>query len=500
MRFWTHAYVLFQFAVLAYFAALNLLYAWFGYLGLRSIVIYSRELSQLSLTDALERDLELPVSILVAAHNEERSIVASVHSLLALHYPEFEVIVVSDGSTDRTVEALADAFAVVEQPRVYRRAIQTATVLRSFRSLRHPNLSVVEKERGGRADALNAALNLARFPVVAAVDADSILDAEAILRASRLFMEDESVVAIGGTVRPVNGAVMVDGRVSHLRMPRGWIERFQVLEYARAFFTGRAGWSHLDALLIISGAFGLFRREPVMQVGGFSTRTVSEDMDLVVKLHRHYRRSGRPYKILFTPDPICWTEVPSTMKILRQQRNRWHRGLWETLWTHREMLFNPRYGRLGFLAVPYFFFFEALGPVVEVLGYVMLVSSYFLHVLFFQFAVLFMVLSVLYGMLLSQMAVGIETLLLSRYPRTRDRVILLAAALFEFLGYRQVLTFERFIAMFQIRHKRGKWGAMTRSGLEAPAPPLPLPTPQILPGLPLLAPPAETPDATMAQR
>jgi cellulose synthase/poly-beta-1,6-N-acetylglucosamine synthase-like glycosyltransferase len=464
MSGWTYVYVVCQFAVLVYFAVLNLLYAWFGYLGLRSVMVYARALSQLSLTDALERDLDMPVSILVPAHNEELSIVASVGSLLSLHYPEFEVIVVSDGSSDGTIAALREGFALVEQPRVYRKAIDTATVVRSFRSLRHPNLIVIEKERGGRADALNAALNFSRFPLVAAVDADSLLDAEAILRASRLFLEDEQVVAVGGTVRPVNGAVMVEGRVSQLRMPRSWIERFQVLEYARAFFTGRAGWSHLDALLIISGAFGLFRRDPVMAVGGFSTRTVSEDMELVVRLHRHYRRDGRPYKILFTPDPICWTEVPSSMKVLRHQRNRWHRGLWETLWTHREMLFNPRYGRLGFLAVPYFFFFEGLGPVVEMAGYALLVASYFTHVLFVQFAVLFMLLSVLYGMMLSQMAVGIETLLLSRYPRTRDRVILIGAALLEFCGYRQILTFERFIAMFQIRSKRGKWGSMVRGG------------------------------------
>jgi cellulose synthase/poly-beta-1,6-N-acetylglucosamine synthase-like glycosyltransferase len=477
MSRWVYVYVLAQFVVLAYFAALNLLYSWFGYLGIRSIMVYARGLSQLSLTDALERDLDMPVSILVPAYNEEMTIVASVRSMLALHYPEYEVIVVSDGSSDRTVDVLVEAYALVEQPRVYRRALDTATVLRSFRSLRHPNLIVVEKDRGGRADALNAALNHSQYPLIAAVDADSLLDAEAILRASRLFLEDERVVAVGGTVRPVNGALMAEGRVTQLRMPRTWIERFQVLEYARAFFTGRAGWSHLDALLIISGAFGLFRREPVMHVGGFTKQIVAEDMELVVKLHRHFRGRGIPYRILFTPDPICWTEVPAKMKILRHQRNRWARGLWETLWKHREMLFNRRYGRLGFVAVPYFLFFEALGPVVEVIGYLLIVTSYFLHVLFVEFAVLFTLLSVLYGMLLSQMAVGIETLLLSRYPRTRDRLILMGAALLEFCGYRQILTFERFVAMFQISSKRGKWGSMVREGWQGEGGPVTTPEP-----------------------
>jgi cellulose synthase/poly-beta-1,6-N-acetylglucosamine synthase-like glycosyltransferase len=444
---------------------LNLLYALFGYLGLRSITIYARESSQLLLKDLMERDLELPVSIMVAAHNEEKSIVASVGSLLALEYPEFEVVVVSDGSTDATIDRMMESFALAEQPRVYRRALPTRPILRSFRSLRHPNLIVVEKLRGGRADALNAALNHARYPLIAAVDADSVLNADAILRASRLFLEDEKLVAVGGTIRPLNGAVMQDGRVTAVRMPHRWIERFQILEYARAFFTGRAGWSSLDALLIISGAFGLFRREAVIQVEGFWAETVGEDMELVVRLHKHFRRARIPYRILFTPDPICWTEVPSTMRLLRAQRNRWHRGLWETLWRHRDMMLNPRYGRVGMVAFPYFVFFEALGPIVEALGYLVLVVGFIFHFLFIQFALLFLALSVLYGMLLSQMAVGIETLLLSRYPRFRDRILLVGAALLEFVGYRQILTFERLISTFQINKRRGQWGAMKHIGM-----------------------------------
>lgn len=465
MRAWTFVFAVFQLGVLGYFAVLNLLYALFCYLGLRSVMIYAREQSQIALKDLLEQDLGLPVSILVPAYNEELSIVASVSSFLAMHYPEFEVIVVSDGSTDGTVDRLMMSFALVEQPRVYRRALPSEPIHRTFRSLRHPNLLVIEKERGGRADALNAGLNMARYPLVAAVDADSVLDAEAILRASRLFLEDETVVAVGGTIRPLNGAVMVEGRVTGLRMPDRWIERFQVLEYARAFFTGRAGWSHFDALLIISGAFGLFRREPVMEAGGYWTGTVCEDMELVVRLHKRYRKAGKPYRIVFTPDPICWTEVPSTMSDLRKQRNRWHRGLWETLGRHKDMMFNPRYGRLGLLALPYFLAFEALGPVIEVSGYILMPLSFFLGILFVPFAVMFVLLAVLYGMLLSQMAVGIETLLLSRYPRFRDRVILFGAAFLEFFGYRQVLTVERFFAMFQIRRRRGEWGAMQREGI-----------------------------------
>ena len=470
MSVWHPLVVAAELAVLGYFAVLNVLYTLFGYLGLRSVVTEARQQSELALKDMLERDLEMPVSILVPAHNEERTIVASVHSMLSLHYPEFEVIVACDGPTDATLQRLIDAFALVEEPRLYRRAIATRPVLRTFRSLRHPNLVVLEKENGGKADALNAAVNLARYPLIAALDADSVLDAEAILRASRRFLEDEAVVAIGGTIRPLNGAEFVDGRVSALRVPRRWVERFQVLEYGRAFFTGRSGWSRFGALLIISGAFGLFRRDPVVEVGGFWTGTVCEDMELVVRLHRHYREMGVPYRILFTPDPICWTEVPSTMRQLRRQRNRWHRGLWETLWRHRDMIWNPRYGRLGMLAMPYFLVFEALAPVVEVVGYVVLVLGLAFDFVNVPFALMFVGLAVLFGMLLSQVAVGVETMLLARYPRVRDRGLLLLAAVLESLGYRQILALERFAATFQVRRRRGEWGPMRRTGIPAPQP------------------------------
>jgi cellulose synthase/poly-beta-1,6-N-acetylglucosamine synthase-like glycosyltransferase len=214
---------------------------------------------------------------------------------------------------------------------------------------------------------------MARYPLFAAVDADSLLDGEAILRATRLFVEDETLIGVGGTIRPLNAAVVQDGRVLEAKIPKKWLERFQILEYARAFFTGRAGWSHFKSLLIISGAFGLFRRTAVLEAGGFKVGTVAEDMELVVRLHKRFRQQRKPYNIRFTPDPICWSEVPSDLGTLRRQRNRWHRGLWETLWTHRTMLFNPRYGRLGMVAVPYFWIFEALAPVIEISGYVLVV-------------------------------------------------------------------------------------------------------------------------------
>ncbi|MEN2981835.1 MAG: glycosyltransferase [Thermus sp.] len=468
MRLLPFLFFFYQLLVLWYFAFLNLLYAVFAFFGLRMVARYARELSELSLKDLLEREAYLPVSILVPTYNEEKTIAASVRSFLSLHYPEFEVIVVADGPKDRTLEVLKEAFRLVEVDLVFRRVLPSKPIRALYRSLTHPNLLVVDKENGGKADALNAGLNLARYPLFCAVDADSLLDAQALLRASRLFLEDDRVLAVGGTIRPLNGAVVREGVVEALRLPRGFLEKMQIIEYARAFFMGRAGWSAMGALLIISGAFGLFRRGEVLRLGGYRTDTVGEDMELVVRLHRRAREEGREYRILYTPDPICYTEVPPDWATLRRQRNRWHRGLWEVLWHHRAMLFNPRYGRLGFLAMPYFLLFEALAPVVEILGYLLLPVFYFLGFFHREFALLFFLLALGYGVLLSQLAVGMETLLLKRYPRFSDRLVLLGLAFLEALGYRQLLALERFLATFQVWRKRGVWGEMRRKGLEAP--------------------------------
>ena len=458
---------LYQVVILWYFAFLNFFYALFAFFGLGMVARYTRELSELSLKDLLEREAYLPVSILVPTYNEERTIAHSVRSFLSLHYPEFEVIVVADGPKDQTLEVLKEAFRLVEVEWVYRRALPTKPVRAVYRSLVYPNLIVVDKENGGKADALNAGLNLARYPLFCAVDADSLLDAQALLRASRLFLEDHRVLAVGGTIRPLNGAVVREGVVEALHLPRSFLEKMQILEYARAFFMGRAGWSALGALLIISGAFGLFRREEVLRVGGYRTDTVGEDMELVVRLHRRAREAGQEYRIVYIPDPICYTEVPADWATLRRQRNRWHRGLWEVLWSHRGMLFNPRYGRLGLVAMPYFVFFEALAPVVEVLGYALFPIFYLLGFFNAEFALLFFLLAVAYGVLLSHLAVGMETLLLKRYPRLRDRLALLLLAILEGLGYRQILAWERFLATFQVWRKRGVWGEMRRKGLES---------------------------------
>jgi cellulose synthase/poly-beta-1,6-N-acetylglucosamine synthase-like glycosyltransferase len=457
-------FIFYQYVVLAYFAIIQLIYALLNSLGAREIVRFNREASRGTLDNLLQREAYIPISILVAAYNEELSIVSSVRSLLSLHYPVFEVLVASDGSTDRTVELMIEAFDMVEIDYKYQMFIECQPVHRVYRSRRYENLTMLEKDNGGKADATNAVANMARYPLLCAADADSLLDASAILRIVQQFRLDERVVAAGGTVRPLNDSEIVGGRIVKLKVPKTWAAQMQVIEYNRAFFSGRTGWAALDSLLIISGAFGIFRRDVIVAVGGWAHWTITEDIELVIRIHRYFRQRGEDYKIRFVPDPVCWTEVPSDITSLRRQRNRWHRGLIEVLWVYRHMIFNPRYGRIGWVALPYMLFVEALSPFVEFFGYIFLPLAYLMGILSLEVAWLFLGLSYMLGVWLTLVTMGLENLLYQRYESPRDYIVLIFATLFEMIGYRQLMVWERFIATFQVQSKKGQWGAMKRTG------------------------------------
>jgi cellulose synthase/poly-beta-1,6-N-acetylglucosamine synthase-like glycosyltransferase len=455
-----------ELVVLGYFAVLNGLYVLSFVVAAEQMRRRVREDYAVRLRDLLRSPATKPISLLVPAFDEEETIATSVATVLELHYPEFEVIVVNDGSRDATLEVLVEAFELRPMPVPAWRGPPHAEIHQAYRSARDPRLIVVDKVNGGKADALNAALAIARYPLFCAVDADSLLDAEALARIADDFAYDPDLVAAGGTIRVLNAAE-TDGRgtVLRLRVPSSWIERFQVVEYTRAFLAGRTAFSAARMLLIISGAFGVFRREAVLAVGGYRIDTVGEDMELVVRLHRRMREQGRPYRIRYLIDPVCWTQVPRDRATLARQRDRWHRGLLETLWRHRGMLLRPGYGRLGLLAMPYFWAFEALAPLLEVGGYLLVLGLLATGQLDPLFATAFLALAIVYGVLVSVAAFGIEVFLRTRYPTLRDRWRLLVAALAENLGYRQWLALVRFRATFQVARQAGVWGEMKRERL-----------------------------------
>ncbi len=453
----------FQLFILIYFFIVNAIYTMFIAVAVfhifRFMILIRRERLELMLSNVLYR----PISILVPAYNEEETIVSSLKSLLNLHYPEFEVVVINDGSTDNTMEVLKKELKLVRIDKPVRKVIEHKPVKDIYISLDFPNLIVVDKENGGKADALNCGINVCNYPLFCCIDADSILEEEALLRASRLFVEDKLVIATGGTVRVLNNSVVKGGRVVEIKAPKKWVEIFQVIEYTRGFLSGRTAWNIFNSLLIISGAFGIFRKDAVMMVGGYR-HTVGEDMDLVVRLHRHFIEEKIPYKILFVPDPICWTQVPSDLKSLLKQRNRWHRGLIDSLWFSKKMFFNPRYGWVGMLGYPYFVFVEALGPMVEFLGYLGVVLFYLFGMLNREFALLFFLLAFLWGILISVGSILIDNLMYRRYGHFKDILKLCVFSIIEAFGYRQLIVMERFVALFQFWYRA--WGKPKRKRIE----------------------------------
>ncbi|HEV8196887.1 MAG TPA: glycosyltransferase [Gemmatimonadales bacterium] len=453
--------------VLVYFVVLSAGYFITGLFAFRSLRRYVRRLRSLDIEDLLGSTGMPPITLIAPAFNEEATCVEATRSLLTLRYGDMEILVCNDGSKDRTMERLTEAFDLEEAFRLQTGDIPTAGIRGVYRSRVHHVLWVIDKDNGGKADTLNAGLNFCRTPLFCAMDADSLLEREALTRIVRPFVEDASTIAAGGVIRIINGCTVEEGAVTDVRLPRELLPRFQVLEYLRAFLAGRMGWHELNSTLIISGAFGVFRRELVVEVGGYATDTVGEDMELVVRLHRHCLENKIPYSIGFVPDPVAWTECPSTLKVLGRQRDRWQRGLVEVLLRHRRMLLNPRYGRIGMLAYPYFVFLEMLSPLIEVLGYVGFFVALALGRVSTLYATAFLSVAIGLGIGLSFTAVALEELGFRRYPKRSDLYRLIWLAVAENFGYRQLTALWRLRGLVTVFRKAKGWGRMERRGFGA---------------------------------
>lgn len=410
--------------------------------------------------------LEPGITIVVPAFNEAPTISAAVQSMLQLDYPDFEIVVVNDGSTDATLQVLREGFALQPFPEAYRQQLPVQPVRGIWRSRRHPALRVVDKANGGRSDAVNAGINAAQRALVCIVDADSVLLSDSLRRLVRPFTRDARVVAAGGTVRVSNGCRIAHGHVERVEVPRRWLARLQVVEYLRSFLYGRLGWSLPNALPLISGAFGLFRRNELVAAGGLSVGTIGEDMEVVLRLHRRLRAAGRDYRIAFVPDAVCWTEAPETRAVLRSQRRRWQRGLMESLWANRALFGR---GAIGTVAMPFLLLFEGLGPLVELAGYGVMTALLASGQLSWPGFGAFLLMAFGLGVLLSASALLLEELAFRTYPHAHQLAPLVAAVVVENLGYRQLHVWWRVTGLWQwATRRRQTWGTMTRLGSTPP--------------------------------
>jgi cellulose synthase/poly-beta-1,6-N-acetylglucosamine synthase-like glycosyltransferase len=433
--------------ILIYFIGLNSVYLMLNILSISGIARYmqSRDVAGLP---HLFSGFAPPVTIIVPAYNEEEHILNTLRSLFQHNYPEYEIVVVNDGSSDRTLDIMKKEYSLVPFPEAYRNRIPSKHVRAVYHSTIDPRLRVIDKENGGRGDAVNAGINIARYPWFCRVDADSILQKDSLLLIVQPLLEDPTVVACGGTVRVANGCKSKDGIFIEADLSRKPLVLFQIVEYLRAFLYGRMGWSPMNAHLIISGAFGIYHKETVVAVGGYRSDTVGEDMELVVRLHRILSKQKKPYHITFVPEPICWTEVPDTRKKLKRQRITWQIGLIESLMMNRGLLFHDQGTFAGWLAFPFALFFEWMGPIVETLGYIIIIVGFIVGFISMKAFITFLILAIGFGVLLSTSALLLEEMSFHLYKKPWHIITLFASSIVENFGYRQLNTLWRVIAIF----------------------------------------------------
>lgn len=455
----------FAWFAIGYTAFVNGTYFAYTLVAMGSIRKHLRTRSSERLEQIFRSRLVPPISVILTAYNESATIVDAVHAMMRLLYSQYEVVVVNDGSTDGTLDLLIEAFELEPIEKTYEESLPTEIVRGVYASFRFPRLVVVDKVNGGcKADATNAGINAASYPLICACDADSLLEEDALLQLALPMIDRlDFIPASGGVVRAANGATVTRGTLQGIRLAKRPIEIFQVVEYLRAFLAGRTAQSAMNIMLIVSGAFGLFNKAVVKEVGGYDKTAIGEDFELIVRVAKYLHEIKRPFEVVFVPQTVCWTMVPHRWRSLANQRNRWHRGLIQTLAWHRDMLFNPKYGRTGVFGMGYFALIEFLGPLVELAGYAIFPLGLLLHLIDPYSAILFFIISVLGGVILSLAALLLEELSFHRYSRWRELGTLALFAFLENFGYRQLTLWWRVRGMVDYLRKGAHvWGEMQR--------------------------------------
>ncbi|WP_211147014.1 glycosyltransferase family 2 protein [Paenibacillus dokdonensis] len=442
----------------------NILY--FAIMGLsyRNISTIFRRSKYSSYNTLSGSELVPSVSLLVPAYNEELTIIENVYCLMTLNYPNYEVIVINDGSSDETLSVLISEFKLekMSNPEI-RGTIETNDMRGIYHNPDYPQLFIIDKVNGGKADSLNAGINFSHYPLISSIDADSLLEKDALIRMARMYMENpEEMVAIGGDVRIANGCLIENGAVKKVSLPRKIWPMFQSIEYLKAFLGGRIGWSHINGLVIVSGAFGLFRKDYVIAVGGYRGGYPGEDMNIIIKLHRYMLSHKLPYKVAFCPEAVCWTQAPDSYKIISNQRMRWGRGNLKNMIENRGMLFNPKYKVMGMITMPYNVLFETFNPYFRITGLLALIGYTLLDMTHWRILLTFFLLNFLSGYLLSVGAIILEEIAFRRFKKLSDLWKMLLFSALKFAGYHQLGVIWRVQGHIQYLRKNNSWGAMTR--------------------------------------
>lgn len=454
--------------ILGYAILIMSSYLILAYLSAKELRSYLRKNSFVDYDVLLTSEFAPKLSLIAPAYNEGFTIEENVKSLLSLNYNNYQVIVVNDGSKDDSMEILINTYDLVLTDLEVHSKIETKKIKGLYRSRNaaFKKLIVVDKENGGKADALNAGLNIAEYPYVVCIDVDCILDKDSLLKLAKPFLESygKRIIATGGVVRIANQCVIKNGRMVEVNVPDRMLSRIQVLEYLRAFLLGRMAWGSLDGLLLISGAFGAFDKEIALLAGGYSTKTVGEDMELVVRMRRYMLENKLPYSVSYIPDPLCWTEAPEDFKIFKKQRSRWMRGTIETLSFHKKMCLNPKYKLLGMISIPYWTLFEFLAPGIEFIGVVTTLVFLVLGLLNWHFFFLLVLFVYTFAIFFSVIALYCEERTYHKYPKQADFLKLLLAAFIEPFYFHPLTVYAALVGYKDKIKGTSGWGEMTRKG------------------------------------
>lgn len=427
-----------------------------------SITLYKQKRLQ-PLKEKLTTNYDIPVSIIVPAHNEEVTVIDTVKSLLNIEYENYEIIVVDDGSTDNTAKELIEYF---EMHRVYK-PIKRQIKCKKEKFVYETNaekvpITVVRKDNGGKADSLNLGINTARYPYFICMDADSMLQYDSLKNITKPMLEQEDIVACGGLIRISNNVNFENGRVKEYKLPKSLLASMQVLEYDRSFFASRIMLDGFNGNLIISGAFGIFKRDLVIDVGGYDTNTVGEDMELVMKLHVFCKLHNMKYSIKYVPDAICWSQAPERLKDLIKQRKRWHIGLFQSMTKYKELFLNMKFGLISFISYIYFLIYELLSPIIEIIGIVVTISAYFLNLIDIQFMIIFFLLYAAFGTILSLTIFLARVYLQNSKLKVKDIIKAICLCFIEIAGLRQIMSIARMTAFIGYKKKKLQWSDITR--------------------------------------
>ena len=464
--------IIFDFLTYGIFLYSVMLLLSYLFIGIYSIGETKKHIRKNGFTDyrILATSVHAPtVSILAPAFNEGLNIVENVRSLLSIYYVNLEVIIINDGSMDDSLEQLINSYELEKIDFFINEQLPTKKIRGIYKSRNaiYHKLIVVDKENGGKADALNVGINISSNKYLVCIDVDCVLEQDALLKMVKPFLEqtNKRIIATGGVVRIANSCIIEEGRLVKVNLANDYLPQIQILEYIRAFILGRMAWARLDGLMLISGAFGAFDKEIVIKSGGYNHKTVGEDMELVVRMRRYMEERGEEYLVTYIPDPLCWTEAPSTYNVLGRQRNRWLRGTYETLSFHRIMFFNPKYGLLGMLSYPYWFFFELCAPVIEFFGFIFFLFLAFFGILNWGFFAAYFIFIVCFGYLYSCFAILMEVITFNQYKRRIDILRLMLTGLTEPFFFHPFVVWSGIKGFIDLIKKKNAWGEMTRKGL-----------------------------------